>query len=344
MKHRLFRLHGFLFKWRTILSEEVLAVFLAFLVFMPLAAVPMRFSERSLFMQSTVPSATTSYTVSFQYMTPEAVGSVDMLFCIDPIPYMPCVTPPGLDVSNAVLSEQTGETGFSISTQSTNRIVLSRTPSLIPPGGNFASYKFDNIKNPVNTTPSFSIRLKSLASTNGTGPQIDFGSIKGQISNPIEIETQVPPMLIFCAAGEVQDDCSSTNENFFTDMGEMSADSTLIAQSQMAVGTNATAGFVIITNGSPPAAATNVINASTTPTCSCVQAAASPGSCECPGVPIAHLRARFRQAVWLPQTRMEHHHSQPRGGLPNHASPESGQCCLQALLDPPHLAGPFCRN
>lgn len=268
MKHRLFRLHGFLFKWRTILSEEVLAVFLAFLVFMPLAAVPMRFSERSLFMQSTVPSATTSYTVSFQYMTPEAVGSVDMLFCIDPIPYMPCVTPPGLDVSNAVLSEQTGETGFSISTQSTNRIVLSRTPSLIPPGGNFASYKFDNIKNPVNTTPSFSIRLKSLASTNGTGPQIDFGSIKGQISNPIEIETQVPPMLIFCAAGEVQDDCSSTNENFFTDMGEMSADSTLIAQSQMAVGTNATAGFVIITNGSPPAAATNVINASTTPTAS----------------------------------------------------------------------------
>lgn len=217
-------------------------------------------------MQSTAPNATTSYTISFDYMTPAAVGSVDMLFCIDPIPYMPCVTPPGLDVSNAVLSTQTGETGFSIATKSANHIVLSRLPSVIAPGGSPSSYKFDNIKNPTASTPSFSIRLKSLASTNGTGPQIDFGSIKGQVTNSIEIETQVPPMLIFCAAGEVAEDCSSSNDNFFTDMGQMSTDSTLTAQSQLAVGTNASAGFVIITNGTPPAAATNVINAPSTPT------------------------------------------------------------------------------
>lgn len=269
MHHRLFRFHGFIFRWRALVSEELLAFFVALLIFiLPLSAVPMRFSERSLFMQSTEPGVTTSYTVSFGYMTPEAVGSVDMLFCMDPIPYMPCVTPPGLDVSNATLSSQTGETGFTISQKSANHIVLSRTPTMIGGSGAMSSYKFNNIKNPTNTTKAFAIRLKSLASTNGTGPQIDFGSIRAQTANSIVLETQVPPMLIFCAAEEVADNCASTNGNYFSDMGQLNSTSTLTAQSQMAVGTNASAGFVIMAVGTPPAAATNVIDSPSSPTAS----------------------------------------------------------------------------
>lgn len=217
-------------------------------------------------MQSPVPGATTSYTVSMKYMTPGAVGSVDMLFCIDPIPYMPCVTPPGLDVSGAVLSSQTGEAGFSISTQSTNHIVLSRPASVILASGAQSSYKFDNVKNPTDTNQSFSIRLRSHASTNATGPQIDFGSVKGQVTNGIMLETQVPPMLNFCLAEQVAEDCSSTNDNYYTDMGQLTPSTTLTAQSQMAVGTNATAGFAIVANGTPLAAGTNVIDSPTSPT------------------------------------------------------------------------------
>jgi hypothetical protein len=266
MNRRLVRFHSIFFKWRTIVTEEFLALFLALLFIMPLSAAPMRFSDRSLFMQSTEPSVTTSYTISFQYMTSASVGSVDMLFCIDPIPYMPCVTPPGLNVSNATLSSQTGETGFSISQKSANRVVLSRLPSAIAPGGVQASYKFDNIVNSSDQTQSFAIRLKSLASTNGTGPQIDFGSIKGQVASSIVLETQVPPMLIFCAAEEVSDNCESTNGNYFTDMGDLNTNSTLTARSQMAVGTNASAGFVIYATGTAPAAATNIIDSPLTPT------------------------------------------------------------------------------
>lgn len=266
MKHRLYRLHGFLFTWRTIVTEEALALFLAILFIVPLAAVPMRFSERSLFMQSSEPGATTSYTISFEYMTPQAVGSVDMLFCIDPIPYMPCQTPPGLDVSGASLAAQTGETGFAIQSKTANHIVLSRLPTTVAAGGVKASYTFKNIKNPNVSTQSFSVRLKSLASTDGTGPQIDFGSIKGQVATSIELQTQVPPMLIFCAAEEVEDNCSTTNGNYFSDMGTLRSDGTLTAQSQMAVGTNASAGFVIIANGTAPAAATNVIDSPNSPT------------------------------------------------------------------------------
>lgn len=198
-------------------------------------------------------------------MSPQAVGSVDMLFCIDPIPYMPCVTPPGLDVSQAVLSNQTGEIGFSILTKSTNHIVLSRTSAALT-SPEVSSYTFTNIKNPNDTSQAFSIRLKSLGSSDGTGQQIDFGSVRGSVTNAIVIETQVPPMLIFCAAGEVEDYCQGTNENYYSDMGNLSADNTLIAQSQMAVGTNATAGFVITANGLPMSAGNNVIDGLEMPT------------------------------------------------------------------------------
>ena len=215
-------------------------------------------------MNSSVPGATTFYDVFFRYMSPDAVGSVDMLFCVDPIPYHDCVAPTGLDVSNATLTNQTGETGFSILSQNTNHIILSRAPG--PNINSSSSYRFSNIINPTDTSQSFSIRLKSLASDNGSGPQIDFGSVKGEVTEGIEITTQVPPMLIFCLAEEVDDNCAGTNDTFYTDMGALDSKSTLFAQSQMAIGTNASGGFAITANGTPMSAATNVIDSPSTPT------------------------------------------------------------------------------
>lgn len=284
MQHKWYRLHARAFAWKHIWSEETLALLLVLFIFISPASAIIRFTERSLFMQNTEPGATTSYTLRFQYTTPAAVGSVDMRFCMDPIPYHPCITPPGLDISNAVLSDQTGETGFTIGSISTmaedlsgpgnpadppNHIILTRTPSVITSAVT-STYKFDNIVNPsaVGKGQAFSIRLMSLASTDGTGPQIDVGSVRGQTTNSIVIETQVPPILIFCLAEQVADQCAGTNNNYYSDMGELSAESTLTAQSQMAVGTNATGGFAIVVNGSPPAAGTNVIDSPSTPTAS----------------------------------------------------------------------------
>lgn len=188
-----------------------------------------------------------------------------MLFCIDPIPHHECVTPLGLDVSDAVLSSQSGETGFVMDALAPNHIVLSRAPSMISSAG-ISSYVFDNIVNPLDTGQSFSIRLRSHASTDASGPQIDFGSVKGQVTDGVVLETQVPPMLIFCVAEQVMDQCLGTNENYYTDMGELSSDSTLTAQSQMAVGTNASSGFAITVNGGSMAAGTSVIDSPSTPT------------------------------------------------------------------------------
>lgn len=266
MHHKTPRLHVAFFKLRTLFSEELLALLLVLFIFVVPAGATTRFENRGLFMQSTLPAATTSYVLSLDYMTPEPVGSLDMLFCVSPIPYDPCVKPAGLDVSDAVLSAQTGETGFTISQITDNHIVLSRAPVMIAGTGSKSSYTFDNIINPTDQTKSFSIRLKSHTASNATGPLIDFGSVKGQVGDGIVIETQVPPMLIFCVAEEVSEDCSENNGTYFTDMGGLSTDQTLTAQSQMAVGTNASAGFAVAVHGNPLTAGTNVIDNLETPT------------------------------------------------------------------------------
>lgn len=243
----------------------MIGLLLVLFVFVAPTSADMRFQERGLYMDSATPGATTSYRVSFRYMSPQPVGSVDLLFCNDPIPYHPCVTPAGLNVSNAVLTNETGEMGFSISNKSTNHIVLTRLPG-IPVTAGPSSYTFENVLNPTDTSQAFSIRLRSHASTDATGPQIDFGSVRGQVTNGIMLETQVPPMLVFCIAQQVESGCTSTNENFYTDMGELNAKETLVAQSQMAVGTNATGGFAITANGIPMSAGTSVIDSLATPT------------------------------------------------------------------------------
>lgn len=264
MRHWFVRLHATLFARHHFWPEEVLALFVALFVLISPASAAMRFQERSLYINSSEPGATTFYTVAFRYMSPQVVGSVDMLFCVDPIPYHPCVPPPGLDASGAVLSDQSGETGYSILSKTPNHIILTRPPTMIGTGG--SSYKFENITNPTDTNQSYSIRLRSHMTTDATGPQVDFGSVKAQVTNGITLETQVPPMLIFCLAGEVTENCHSTNDNYYTDMGLLDPGKTLTAQSQIAVGTNASGGFAITANGAPPSAGVNVIDSPTTPT------------------------------------------------------------------------------
>ena len=230
------------------------------------AAAAMRLQERSLYVNSSAAGATTFYRLSFRYMSPDPVGSVEMLFCIDPIPYHPCVTPAGMDVSGATLSQQSGETGFSIAARSLNRIVLTR--GAVAPVDPKSVYTFDNIINPTETGQAFAIRLKTHGSTDASGPQIDFGSVRSQATTPIDISTQVPPMLIFCLAEKVEENCVGSNDVHYNDMGELMPDKTLTAQSQMAVGTNASGGFAIVANAAPMSAGTNIINSPTQPTAS----------------------------------------------------------------------------
>lgn len=268
MRHPIVRFHGFAYiKWRHAWSEELLALLLVVFVFVAPASASTRLENRSLYMTSTEAGKVASYTIGFRYMTPTPINSVDMLFCESPIPYDPCVVPPGLDVSNAQLANQTGEVGYSILSQSVNHIVLTRSHMAIPVSTP-SSYTFNNIKNPNDTGSAFSVRLQTHTSADGLGTQVDFGSVRGQVVPGVNLETQVPPILIFCLSREVELGCGASDNTYYTDMGTLDADSTLVAKSQMAVGTNATAGFAITVVGTPPTAGTNVIDSLDYPTTS----------------------------------------------------------------------------
>jgi hypothetical protein len=260
-------LHARTLLWHHFILELLFVIGLLAFVIAPSVSAAKRLQERSLYMNSTNGGDATFYRLSFRYMSPDPIGSFELLFCEDPIPYHPCDKPPGLDVGSVTLGMQTGETGFAITQQSTNRLVLSRA-AVAPVSLSQSSYVLDGAVNPDYTGSAFAIRIKTFTSTDATGPQIDFGSVRGQITEGIVIQTQVPPMLIFCLAQEVQYNCINTNEVYYTDMGELSPEDTLTAQSQMAVGTNATAGFSILAYGASMSAGNNVIPALDQPTLS----------------------------------------------------------------------------
>ncbi len=243
-------------------AEMLLSLFFSVIVFLPSvdAADVSRLRLRSLFMYNPNPGVVTDYKVSFTYSTTTTVGSVDMLFCTSPIPDDPCYVPVGLDLSNVSMGVQTGETGYDVQVKSPNHIVLSRaTPAVVDAVA--SSYTLHNVKNPTDDVRPFSIRLSTHSDSAANNPVIDLGSVVGGLNNGIFIETQVPPTLMFCLGQEVSVDCSDVDGVNYHDMGNLAADTTLTAQSQMSVGTNATSGFAITVNGTSMKAGNNVIDA-----------------------------------------------------------------------------------
>jgi hypothetical protein len=250
---------------RLVVIQTMLLLLCSFVIFTSQAFAVIRFTDRSLSVYDNNPGVTTNYKVSFTYTTQTTIGSVDMLFCMDPIPTDPCDPPAGLDASHATLTGQSGETGYSISTQASNHLVLSRTPQAV--GNTPSVYDFNGIVNPTDTSHSFSIRLSDYASNDASGTLVDLGSVISEITEGIVLETQVPPMLIFCVGQQVSQDCTSSS-GYYSDLGTLDPGNTLKASSQMAAGTNASGGYVITANGTTMEAGTHVINALASPTVS----------------------------------------------------------------------------
>lgn len=243
---------------RLVVLQSLVVLVCGFMIASVDATVVIRFQNRSLFIFNSEPGVVTDYTVGLTYTTETSVGSLLMEFCTDPMHTEPCVVPAGLDLSGATLLEQTGVDDYTMSIVAPNKLVFSRTPAVV--GQTPSTYKIGGIKNPDFNGRSFAIRLSDYASTDATGPIIDLGGVTSQIAKSIIIETQVPPMLVFCVAAQVLEDCSQTFGGNYTDMGTMGPTYTIAASSQMAVGTNATAGYSIVVYGTTMQAGANVIN------------------------------------------------------------------------------------
>lgn len=221
---------------------------------------------RSLAVSNPTSGATTSDTFNFTYQTAATIGSVVFEYCDSPLPELPCVAPAGLDASGAVLQNQSGATGFAIVSTATNEIVIGRVPAGI--AGHFpASYGFSGVTNPTGPPQAFYARIRTYTSSDGSGSEVDNGSVVNSTTQSVHISTEVPPILDFCVGQSIPTDCSSASGDV-ADLGVLRSSSVATGTSQLLAATNADFGLAITANGTTMTSGNNIIPALDTPTAS----------------------------------------------------------------------------
>jgi len=203
--------------------------------------------------------ATSNYTFSFEIQQLLSYGSLEFEFCSNnPIPGQPCTPPLGFNASAAVLSNQTGETGFSIHPSSTaNRIVLTRIPAV--PTVQTSTYRFNGIINPSTPQETNYVRLGNFASNDATGPRIDEGGIAFSTADEFDINLYVPPYLSFCAGKTITGlNCSTVSGNRIN-FGVLNSGETKSDTSKFVVTTNAALGYNVTVNGPTMTSGVNTI-------------------------------------------------------------------------------------
>jgi hypothetical protein len=196
----------------------------------------------------------------FTFATAGNIGSVVFLYCDNgALLSFPCNAPPGLDVSSASLSSQTGNVGFSIDSAdtTTNKLVISRAST---PSAQVAStYDFSNITNPSTPGNTEFIRITTYASTDGSGAYTDNGTVAFSTVNPFDINTFVPPFLSLCVGLTVVTNCSNASGNL-VELGVLSPVHANADTSQFSAGTNSVSGYNIYVLGNTMTSGNNAIS------------------------------------------------------------------------------------
>jgi hypothetical protein len=218
--------------------------------------------NRAVQINNNIASEQSNYRLSFTVASADTLGSIRIEFCMNStLEDEACIAPNGQDASSAVLTEQQGESGFTISSASTdNEIILTRTPVLSTQ--NNLVYTFTNIKNPADAGTYF-VRVHTYASDDATGTASNFGGMAFSIDSILSISATVPPYLTFCTGITITDFNCANAVGDYIDLGELSSRRTSSGTSQMLVTTNARDGYVISVGGTTLASGSNIITALT---------------------------------------------------------------------------------
>lgn len=210
------------------------------------------------FFEFTVPSNDDVASIKFTYCT---TASGD------------CTMPAGLVTTNATLMDELGATGFTIDTTDTNGapyITRATGLGIGTTGPTALEYRLAGITNPTAVNTAFFVRISTHASTDGTGPAVDTGTVTASTATAIELTGTMPESLIFCAGRTVDvnlggvPDCTTASDGAVTFNQLFSPTDTATAQSQMAASTNATNGYSITVHGTTLTSGSNTIPAMTT--------------------------------------------------------------------------------
>jgi hypothetical protein len=218
--------------------------------------------NRSLRLDDPRQGVTTDYHFTFDTITPSSIGSMRFQFCSDtPLVEYPCTDPIGFDASNAVLIGQTGDSGFSVATNTgTNEIFLTRAAAMTSAGT--SSYDLSGITNPT-ANGSYFVRIQTYPTADGSGPSTDGSGLAFVINDAIQLSTYVPPYLLICTGVTIDGYDCATASGDYVNFGELSSSATKSAKSQMVVATNAGSGYSVWADGTTMTAGNDTIPAIT---------------------------------------------------------------------------------
>ena len=210
------------------------------------------------------------------------VGSVSFQYCTTAEPVaggIGCIQPTGMDLTNAALASNTGITGFTTLTLSTNvdasdtgatnnEIVVGRT-SAASVVTTASTFEFSGVANPSTANTTFFVRIAVYSSTDGTGTPLEGGTVAASTSSPIQLSGNMPESLVFCTGGTVSEtnsvpDCTTATSGSLSFNQLFSPTSTAYSTSQMAASTNAGHGYAITVGGTTLTSGTNSVKAMTT--------------------------------------------------------------------------------
>jgi hypothetical protein len=202
------------------------------------------------------------YNFTFNTNTSGPLGSISFEVCSN---YQyestdPCTPPVGFDATGATLTGQTGISNFNMPTQPTGSKLLISRPVASNVTPQQLTVEFSNITNPTNVG-SYYVRIQTYASTDGNGPETDYGIVVFATNDAITISTEVPPYLMFCTGITIDGFNCGTAAGSFISFGELSSKIPRTATSQLLASTNAPYGYSVTLAGSTMTAGTNVIPA-----------------------------------------------------------------------------------
>jgi len=219
--------------------------------------------------------ASTSATnlVSFQITDlVDNLGSVQLSFCSNsPIISVSCTPPSGFNASGAVLSAQSGNTGFSISGASTsNVVILTRAPAppnpdLGNPSVSTTTFQLDSVVNP-NFSNEYYLKLQIFPTTDASGPDTQEGGVALATNNPLGVNAQVPRMLFFCTAISFPGNDCALGQGDSINFGNFSNNITSSGTSQFIVSGNPDNGFTVSVQGTTMTSGNDTISALASPT------------------------------------------------------------------------------
>ncbi len=252
-------MRGFLHKINLALHEtQTLLAIVASVLFIHAPALAASLDSRSVAISTAIPGATAQHAFAITVPSVAVMGSIVFEYCSNsPLNEIPCSAPAGLDVSAAILNDQTGNIGFAIDPGSTtaNMLVITRPPlpGLIVP----SSYVFEDIVNPSGASSTF-VRIRTYGSTDGTGAHNDSGSVAFATNQPLNVDAFVPPHLTFCSGITVALDCTDAS-GFYINLSELSKATANTGASQYSGASNDPSGYNVTVLGVTMTSGNNTI-------------------------------------------------------------------------------------